>query len=304
MLHLDDDISSSICRANWIYRVKETNPDKLTKGWLVLYKNGLLEFKDDQSHDWIFLGNGNVKILINGTRQELLFSDQKLENGFAIVVAEKKYFFKCDSMQEKFFWLIDLGLIIRQITAKDGNDALNDVFDTDAIYDAQHQLKYVLFCCLLVYWIYPLTYQRLMVTGSSHLPHGRWNKEQALQNVSPSSIEMFFFAAQRVELSSRVELNASNGDVSVLFLLQVSDAKSNVENHFAPDIAPNVSLICGSGCASFVVTLLAREIQQAAGVRLLDVSALTDSKQYFTDFGLSFLDCISFLPRLVLVFVV
>ncbi|KRY91778.1 hypothetical protein T4D_16933 [Trichinella pseudospiralis] len=145
MLHLDDDISSSICRANWIYRVKETNPDKLTKGWLVLYKNGLLEFKDDQSHDWIFLGNGNVKILINDTRQELLFSDQKLENGFAIVVAEKKYFFKCDSMQEKFFWLIDLGLIIRQITAKDGNDALNDVFDTDAIYDAQHQLKYFAF---------------------------------------------------------------------------------------------------------------------------------------------------------------
>ncbi|KAL1233320.1 Pre-small/secreted glycoprotein [Trichinella pseudospiralis] len=126
MLHLDDDISSSICRANWIYRVKETNPDKLTKGWLVLYKNGLLEFKDDQSHDWIFLGN---------------------------VVAEKKYFFKCDSMQEKFFWLIDLGLIIRQITAKDGNDALNDVFDTDAIYDAQHQLKYVLFCCLVVFLV-------------------------------------------------------------------------------------------------------------------------------------------------------
>ncbi|KRZ41655.1 hypothetical protein T4C_8749, partial [Trichinella pseudospiralis] len=91
------------------------------------------------------LGNGNVKILINGTRQELLFSDQKLENGFAIVVAEKKYFFKCDSMQEKFFWLIDLGLIIRQITAKDGNDALNDVFDTDAIYDAQHQLKYLVY---------------------------------------------------------------------------------------------------------------------------------------------------------------
>ncbi|KRY76780.1 hypothetical protein T4A_4711 [Trichinella pseudospiralis] len=296
MLHLDDDISSSICRANWIYRVKETNPDKLTKGWLVLYKNGLLEFKDDQSHDWIFLGNGNVKILINGTRQELLFSDQKLENGFAIVVAEKKYFFKCDSMQEKFFWLIDLGLIIRQITAKDGNDALNDVFDTDAIYDAQHQLKYVLFCCLLILQI-KIKFDKGFLTSAlpsflalrSCVAIATKCEEQALQNVSPSSIEMFFFAAQRR---------------SVLFLLQVSDAKSNVENHFAPDIAPNVSLICGSGCASFVVTLLAREIQQAAGVRLLDVSALTDSKQYFTDFGLSFLDCISFLPRLVLVFVV
>ncbi|KRZ01993.1 hypothetical protein T11_15329 [Trichinella zimbabwensis] len=118
MLQFVKKITSSICRANWIYRVEETNPDNLIKSWLVLYENGLLEFKDDKSRERIFLGNKNVKILTDDACQELLASDRKLENGFVIVVAEKKYFFKCDTSEEMMLWVIDLHFTIQQITAK------------------------------------------------------------------------------------------------------------------------------------------------------------------------------------------
>ncbi|KAL1235294.1 PH and Rap-GAP domain-containing protein [Trichinella spiralis] len=119
MLQFAKDITSSICRANWIYRLEERNPDNLIKGWLVLYENGILKFKGDKSRMRIYLGNGNVKVLTNDASQELLVSDRKLENGFVIVVAEKKYFFKCDTRNEMLLWVDTLRSTIQKITRKD-----------------------------------------------------------------------------------------------------------------------------------------------------------------------------------------
>ncbi|KRX21875.1 hypothetical protein T07_355 [Trichinella nelsoni] len=119
MLQFAKDITSSISRANWIYRLEERNPDNLIKGWLVLYENGILKFKGDKSRMRIYLGNGNVKVLTKDASQELLVSGRKLENWFVIVVAEKKYFFKCDTRNEMLLWVDTLRSTIQKITRQD-----------------------------------------------------------------------------------------------------------------------------------------------------------------------------------------
>ncbi|OUC40771.1 hypothetical protein D917_03813 [Trichinella nativa] len=119
MLQFVKDITSSICRENWIYRFEERNPDNLIKGWLVLYENGILKFKGDKSRVRIYLGNGNVKVLTKDESHELLVSDSKLENGFVIVVGEKKYFFKCDTRNEMLLWVDTLRSTIQKTTRKD-----------------------------------------------------------------------------------------------------------------------------------------------------------------------------------------
>ncbi|KRX37442.1 hypothetical protein T05_254 [Trichinella murrelli] len=119
MLQFAKDITSSICRENWIYRLEERNPDNLIKGWLVLYENGILKFKGDKSRMRIYLGNGNVKVLTKDESHELLVSDRKLENGFVIVVGEKKYFFKCDTRNEMLLWVDTLRSTIQKTTRKD-----------------------------------------------------------------------------------------------------------------------------------------------------------------------------------------
>ncbi|KRY50542.1 hypothetical protein T03_3292, partial [Trichinella britovi] len=116
MLQFAKDITSSICRENWIYRLEERNPDNLIKGWLVLYENGILKFKGDKSRMRIYLGNGNVKVLTKDESHELLVSDRKLENGFVIVVGEKKYFFKCDTRNEMLLWVDTLRSTIQKTT--------------------------------------------------------------------------------------------------------------------------------------------------------------------------------------------
>ncbi|KRY31619.1 hypothetical protein T01_3536 [Trichinella spiralis] len=122
MLHSADNSASLIRRANWIYRLEETNPDNLIKGWLVLYENGLLEFKDDLNQPTscrqIFLGNANVKVLAGYACQELLVSNQKLENAFVIVDAEKNHFFKCDTSEELRLWVNDLRNVIQRKKAE------------------------------------------------------------------------------------------------------------------------------------------------------------------------------------------
>ncbi|KRY59727.1 hypothetical protein T03_5103 [Trichinella britovi] len=122
MLHSADNSASLIRRANWIYRLEETNPDNLIKGWLVLYENGLLEFKDDLNQPTscrqIFLGNANVKVLAGYACQELLVSNQKLENAFVIVDAEKNHFFKCDTNEELRLWVYDLRNVIQRKKAE------------------------------------------------------------------------------------------------------------------------------------------------------------------------------------------
>ncbi|KRX69521.1 hypothetical protein T06_12541 [Trichinella sp. T6] len=122
MLHSADNSASLIRRANWIYRLEEANPDNLIKGWLVLYENGLLEFKDDLNQPTscrqIFLGNANVKVLAGYACQELLVSNQKLENAFVIVDAEKNHFFKCDTSEELRLWVYDLRNVIQRKKAE------------------------------------------------------------------------------------------------------------------------------------------------------------------------------------------
>ncbi|KRY76701.1 hypothetical protein T4A_8968 [Trichinella pseudospiralis] len=145
MLRFLKKITSSIRRASFIYRVEETNPDNLIKGRLVLYKNGLLEFKGDKSHEWISLGNKNVQILVGSKCQELLDADRKLENGFVIVLAEKKYFFKCDTVEEMDLWVFDLHSTIQKITAK--NEIQEPIrqlplYNNGTFYDAQCQHHY------------------------------------------------------------------------------------------------------------------------------------------------------------------
>ncbi|KRX59624.1 hypothetical protein T09_9549 [Trichinella sp. T9] len=98
---------------------EERNPDNLIKGWLVLYENGILKFKGDKSRMRIYLGNGNVKVLTKDESHELLVSDRKLENGFVIVVGEKKYFFKCDTRNEMLLWVDALHSTIQKTTRKD-----------------------------------------------------------------------------------------------------------------------------------------------------------------------------------------
>ncbi|KRX64290.1 hypothetical protein T06_14071 [Trichinella sp. T6] len=98
---------------------EERNPDNLIKGWLVLYENGILKFKGDKSRMRIYLGNGNVKVLTKDESHELLVSDSKLENGFVIVVGEKKYFFKCDTRNEMLLWVDTLRSTIQKTTRKD-----------------------------------------------------------------------------------------------------------------------------------------------------------------------------------------
>ncbi|KRY50576.1 hypothetical protein T03_11223 [Trichinella britovi] len=67
----------------------------------------------------IYLGNGNVKVLTKDESHELLVSDRKLENGFVIVVGEKKYFFKCDTRNEMLLWVDTLRSTIQKTTRKD-----------------------------------------------------------------------------------------------------------------------------------------------------------------------------------------
>ncbi|KRY07596.1 hypothetical protein T12_1273 [Trichinella patagoniensis] len=98
---------------------EERNPDNLIKGWLVLYENGILKFKGDKSRMRIYLGNENVKVMTKDESHELLVSDRKLENGFVIVVGEKKYFFKCDTRNEMLLWVDILRSTIQKTTRKD-----------------------------------------------------------------------------------------------------------------------------------------------------------------------------------------
>ncbi|KRY88755.1 hypothetical protein T4D_16183 [Trichinella pseudospiralis] len=146
MLHSANNSASLIRRANWIYRLEETNPDNLIKGWLVLYENGLLEFKDDlnapTSCRQIFLGNANVKVLAGYACQELLVSNQKLDNGFVIVEAEKNHFFKCDTSEELTLWVNDLRNIIQRKKAEAKSyppTGQAPVYVYGTFYDVPHQ---------------------------------------------------------------------------------------------------------------------------------------------------------------------